>query len=153
MEICSTCAFRGFKDLIVRIYCIHGLKVEERARCTICNSAFKAGGRALNLTHIAVAIKCLQYRSCMLDQGNEGIPLTGRGCFSDEDICWGAVHLRNSKRDLPHLFNHQWSELSFISFSIIPIHGNRASSRTKRQICFSCGVRETSGTHLSRLLV
>jgi hypothetical protein len=44
----------------VLVYCIHGIKVEERARCTICNSFFKAGGRALNLTRIAVAIKCLQ---------------------------------------------------------------------------------------------
>jgi hypothetical protein len=44
----------------VQVCCICGLKVEERAKCTICNSVLKAGGRALNLTHIAVAIKCLQ---------------------------------------------------------------------------------------------
>jgi hypothetical protein len=35
-------------------------------------------------------------------------------------ILAGAVHPRNSNRDLPWLFNHPWSELSFIPFPIFP---------------------------------
>jgi hypothetical protein len=134
----------------VRVYCIHGLKVEERASCSICNSVFKAGDRALNLTHIAVAIECLRSTDpARLIRGIKVAPLTRRGCFPDEDICWSSPSQKQQER--PTLLVQPSMERALLRF--IPrllIHGNAASRRTERQMCFFSGVWEAQGTHLSR---